>query len=78
VAATTDSGVQTYWHLILERGGRGGREAVYWPQKLKHLLELLTAFWLSSAAGHLVVDRFFSQQFKTMQLKQISHFQSTA
>lgn len=60
------------------RKGRAGREGVYWPKKLKHLLGLLTAFWLSSAAGHLVVDRFFSQQFKTMQLKQISHFQSTA
>jgi hypothetical protein len=56
----------------------GRRERVYWPKKLKHLLELLTAFWLSSAAGHLVVDRFASQQFKTMQLKQISHFQSMA
>lgn len=46
-----------------------------WPKKLKHLLELLTAFWLSSAAGHLAVDRFFPQQFKTMPLKQVSRLQ---
>lgn len=52
--------------------GRGGLD---WPKKLKHLLELLTAFWLSSAAGHLVLDRFFPQQFKTMPLKQISRLQ---
>jgi len=52
-----------------------GRKGVLLPKEQKHLLELLTVFWLSSAARHLVVDRFFPLQFRAMHLKQISHFQ---